>query len=51
MFGSVQSDISKITSTIPDPIIDNRNVYLALVKFDKETMGDVAFRALWIAYE
>jgi hypothetical protein len=39
------------TSSISDPIIDNRNVYFALVEFDKETMGDVAFRALWIAYK
>jgi hypothetical protein len=39
------------TTTISDPVIDNRNVYFALVEFDKETMGDVSFRALWIAYE
>jgi hypothetical protein len=39
------------TTTIPDPIIDNRNVYFAYVELDKETMGDVAFRCLWIGYE
>jgi hypothetical protein len=39
------------TTTIPDPIIDNRNVYFAYVELDKTTAGDVAFRCLWIAYE
>jgi hypothetical protein len=39
------------TTTIPDPIIDNRNIYYALVEFDKETMDDVAFRALYIVYQ
>jgi hypothetical protein len=39
------------TTTIPDPIVDNRNIYFALVEFDKETMDDVAFRALYIVYQ
>ena len=39
------------TKTIIDPIIDNRNVYFAIVEFDNDTFGDVAFRGLWIVYE
>lgn len=39
------------TTTISDPIIDNKNIYFALVELDKNTMGDVAFRALYIAYQ
>ena len=39
------------TTTILDPIIDNRNVYWAVVEFDELTMGDVYLRAIWIAYE
>jgi hypothetical protein len=39
------------TTTIIDPIIDNTNVYFAMIEFDADTMGDVAFRGLWIAYQ
>jgi len=39
------------TKTILDPTIDNTNIYVAIVEFDSSTMGDVAFRALYIAYE
>ncbi len=39
------------TTTITDPIIDNKNIYFAMVEFDMDTFGDVAFRGLWIAYE
>lgn len=38
-------------TTIIDPIIDNKNVYFAMVELDKDTFGDVAFRGLWIVYE
>jgi len=39
------------TNTIQYPVIDNRNVYMVMVDFDAETDEDVAFRALYIAYE
>jgi hypothetical protein len=39
------------TSTILYPIIDNRNIYMAMVDFDQDTDEDVAFRCLYIAYE
>jgi hypothetical protein len=39
------------TNTITDPIIDNTNIYFALVEFDDNTFGDVAFRTLYIAYK
>jgi hypothetical protein len=39
------------TTTIINPIINNKNIYFAMVEFDNDTMGDVAFRGLWIAYE
>lgn len=39
------------TKTILDPTIDNKNIYVAIVELDSSTVGDVAFRALYIAYE
>jgi hypothetical protein len=39
------------TTTITDPIINDRNVYFAFVEFDSDTLGDVVFRAIYIAYE
>lgn len=39
------------TKTILDPTIDNKNIYVVIVELDSSTVGDVAFRALYIAYE